>query len=342
MLLIPPITTHPFVTNPPINAELAIIIPAYKSRHFVSTLESLAGQTADRSRFHVYIADDGSPENMEAIARPYVEKFNFSYQRFPENLGRTSLIRHWHRAIQLSHEPWVWVFSDDDEVTPDTVDAVLEVIDGLGTARPLIRIPLQIVNEEGRLLHQIEYPYRRTHEEYLNDHVTRLELFCAMQNVVFARSTYEKVGGFEDLPGGMFSDLASWPRFARVHGVQLTRRGCVRFRDHAGSLSGGAKVSREKRRALIASMGPYFRSMQQEFDYIPPERRMPYPGLGLIAEMMKFYPSRLSWSEMRTLDAQAMNVWPRMKLNTRGHLWAAMLRPWMRLVRQTFDWRRHA
>ena len=101
--------------------RLAVIIPAFKGRHLAATLASFAAQT-DR-RFRVYVADDGSPEELAPIVAPFRAQLDLVYHRFPENLGRTSLAGHWHRAMALSRERWVWLFSDDDLVSPDSVAA---------------------------------------------------------------------------------------------------------------------------------------------------------------------------------------------------------------------------
>ena len=49
--------------------QLAIVIPAYKAKYLPETLDSLVAQTD--KRFHVYIGDDKSPEDIETIVKRY-------------------------------------------------------------------------------------------------------------------------------------------------------------------------------------------------------------------------------------------------------------------------------
>ena len=50
-------------------ADLAIVIPAYKGTFLQETLESVARQT-DR-RFHLYIGDDCSPHGLKEIVKGF-------------------------------------------------------------------------------------------------------------------------------------------------------------------------------------------------------------------------------------------------------------------------------
>lgn len=100
--------------------ELAIIIPAYKNQFFFQTLESLSVQS--NKNFKVYIGNDNSPFEFETIISQFQNKLNISYVKFESNLGQISLTSHWERCIELSHEKWIWLFSDDDVIECDCVE----------------------------------------------------------------------------------------------------------------------------------------------------------------------------------------------------------------------------
>jgi hypothetical protein len=78
---------------------LAIIIPAWKGRFLGKAVASIAAQT-DR-RFTLYVCDDASPDQIEAIAREAAGDLPFVFHRFPENLGGSDLVSHWERCIAL-------------------------------------------------------------------------------------------------------------------------------------------------------------------------------------------------------------------------------------------------
>lgn len=102
------------------NADIAIVIPAYKDIFFNETLESLAGQT-DKG-FKVYIGDDCSPYDLQSIVQRFSDRLNIEYVRFSENIGRKDLVSHWNRCLKLTgNEAFVCMFSDDDIMMPDCI-----------------------------------------------------------------------------------------------------------------------------------------------------------------------------------------------------------------------------
>ncbi|MCC5024719.1 MAG: glycosyltransferase [Candidatus Synoicihabitans palmerolidicus] len=123
-------------------------------------LESFAAQTD--KRFRRYVADDGSPESLEPIVAPFKSRLDLVYRRFPENLGQSSLIKHWHRAIALTHEPWIWLFSDDDLASPDCIEAFWNDPDRHSHPLHLLRLNAQFIDNEGeRVPYSIRSSYPR-------------------------------------------------------------------------------------------------------------------------------------------------------------------------------------
>src|ERR1700733_4289836 len=110
-----------------LSTELAVVIPAYRAKFLEATLESIAAQTD--KRFHVYIGDDASSEPIENVAKQFQGKISLTYRHFDENLGRTSLTKQWHRCIELSREPWVWLFADDDMMEPNCVASFYKTLE---------------------------------------------------------------------------------------------------------------------------------------------------------------------------------------------------------------------
>ena len=104
--------------------KLAIIIPAYKACFFREVLDSIVRQS--NRDFTVYIGDDASPDDLESIVSDYKDKLDIFYFRFEQNWGGRDLVAHWERCIELSDEPLVWLFSDDDLMPPDAVERVIK------------------------------------------------------------------------------------------------------------------------------------------------------------------------------------------------------------------------
>ena len=100
--------------------NLAILIPAFKTRFFRETLNSIANQTC--KNFTLYVGDDCSPENIEEITFEYSNVINIKYIKFPNNIGAKHLVNQWNRCLNLvNDEEWIWLFSDDDIMDKDCV-----------------------------------------------------------------------------------------------------------------------------------------------------------------------------------------------------------------------------
>jgi hypothetical protein len=130
--------------------KLAIVIPAYKGRFLKETLDSIAVQ-AHKDEFVLYIGDDASPERLDKIVESYQNKVNLVYHRFSENMGGKDLVAHWERCIQLSAEPFIWLFSDDDLMPADGVERVMEVLSRPHHQRGyFFRFPLAVIDGENK------------------------------------------------------------------------------------------------------------------------------------------------------------------------------------------------
>jgi glycosyltransferase involved in cell wall biosynthesis len=129
---------------------LAIIIPAYKSTFLRNVLDSIANQTA--RQFQVYIGDDASPEKIGDIAREFSDILPINYRRFETNLGGVSLTKQFERCIRMSHEPWVWLFSDDDLMEPNCVESFLQELQMTNGSHDLYRFNTIYIDGDGRLV----------------------------------------------------------------------------------------------------------------------------------------------------------------------------------------------
>ena len=81
----------------------------------------------------------------------YQNKVNLVYHRFSENMGGKDLVAHWERCIQLSAEPFIWLFSDDDLMPADGVERVMEALSRPHHQRGyFFRFPLAVIDGENK------------------------------------------------------------------------------------------------------------------------------------------------------------------------------------------------
>ncbi|MBW2365162.1 MAG: glycosyltransferase family 2 protein [Deltaproteobacteria bacterium] len=196
----------------PENKPLAIVIPAYKAKFLEAALGSILAQTIPS--FRVYVGDDCSPENIEQICNPYSNHLDLIYNRFEDNIGQTSLVKHWNRCIRLSSEPWVWLFSDDDIMEPECVETFLDTRDRLQDPYTVYRFnTLEIdTNENVTRINpphpQFENGIRFAYHRLISMRASYVSEF------IFSRYVFERTGGMIDFPMAWCTDDASLIAFA--------------------------------------------------------------------------------------------------------------------------------
>lgn len=241
---------------------LAIVIPAYRGRFLAETLASFAAQTMQD--FRLYVADDGSPEPLAEIVASFAGKANVVYHRFEENLGGTSLAGHWTRAIALSDEPHVWLFSDDDLAGPTCVEALLADLRLAPRSLALRRFDLEFIGSDGAVTApEPAFPGQLSGPGYARHLLASGAETCVVQNIVFSRALYRDEGGFADFPGGFCSDFATWARLARRDGVRRVVGAQVKFRRHDQSMGVAQMQGLGDRRPLMGCFGSTLRVLRE-------------------------------------------------------------------------------
>lgn len=130
---------------------LAIVIPYFRFRFFEATLQSLADQTDQR--FTVYIGDDASPDNPAALLDKFAGKLNFTYKRFENNLGASSLTAQWERCIAMTNaQPWTMILGDDDVLDTNCVAEYYRQADEIAKSGVnVFRFATAIIDENGQI-----------------------------------------------------------------------------------------------------------------------------------------------------------------------------------------------
>lgn len=263
--------------------QLAVVIPVWRARFLGAALDSLRAQT-DR-RFRVYIGDDASPDNVNEVIARHGAGLDLHYHRFAANLGGHDLVGQWERCLALTQgEPWLWLFADDDELEPGGVAGFYA-----GTRRhPMARLfalSTVVIDENGAVIKVLPEPQPWESAKQLLQALLRgggREVRGA--DHVFARSLYEECGGFETMPRALYSDLATWVKFAdRSGGLIRIEGGRLRWRLHDGCTSNFYQNG--MRNAYVVAMGRYARFVGKfSADWPPRERRQVRACLARIAK----------------------------------------------------------
>jgi glycosyltransferase involved in cell wall biosynthesis len=191
---------------------LAIIIPYYKITFFEETLSSLAAQT--NKLFMVYIGDDASPENPEALLEKYIGKFNFQYHKFESNLGGTSLVQQWQRCVAFTdEEEWIMILGDDDVLGKNVVEEFYVNLSNFKSKTNVVRFASQIIDETEKSKSKIF-----THpiwEKATDSCFRKFKGFTrsSLSEYIFLKESYVKCK-FQDYSLAWHSDDYAWMAFS--------------------------------------------------------------------------------------------------------------------------------
>lgn len=307
--------------------SLAIVIPAYKAAFLEAALRSVAAQT-DRD-FHVYVGDDASPDDLGAICARWQGRLPLSYHRFDTNLGAGDLTAQWARCIQLSQEPWVWLFSDDDEMAPNCVEAW----QAQRRLEPLIDVfhfDVHKIDAAGRVFNTAKpFPPLLSSRQFALRRL-QMDLSSYAPDYLFRRSTWIERGGFQSFPLAWCSDDATWIKLASAHGIRTVPGAHVRWRFSGSNLSSpNPALAEAKTEACVAylewldrclpalersdhdpddlqimSVSPYwlFEQIHREHDCFGPARAMRYArrlgrvrGHGQVNTLLRWMRNHARW-----------------------------------------------
>jgi glycosyltransferase involved in cell wall biosynthesis len=208
--------------------NLAIVIPAYKKQFLCNALESIANQSC--KDFSLYIGDDASPENLLEIIKNYETKIHIIYKRFETNLGSISLTQQWERCITLTkNEPYIWLFSDDDEMSENAVSSFYQELENSNNKFDLYRFNLDLIDEENKIIYKCNFPAIESNRFYFINRIKGRCYSCITQ-YIFKRSVFEKCNGFVSFPLAWFSDDASVIKFSENSGIKIIPDGLVKWR----------------------------------------------------------------------------------------------------------------
>ena len=192
--------------------SLAIVIPAYKKTFLSQSLDSIAGQTC--KDFTLYIGDDASPYDLEDIIKQYYCKINIVYKKFDTNLGLKDLVAHWERCVEMTKEPFIWLFSDDDIMEPQCVENYLSLPIEIRKSY-VVHMDTKVLDSKSNIVvFSKPYPQYQNAKEFLYNKISGKINICMAVEYVFCREIYERYGGFMKYDLAWGSDFLTWLKFA--------------------------------------------------------------------------------------------------------------------------------
>ncbi|MCH2460552.1 MAG: glycosyltransferase family 2 protein [Gemmatimonadetes bacterium] len=236
--------------------QLAIVIPAFKPDFFRASLSSIAVQT-DR-RFQLYVGDDGGPSAISEICSSFPD-LDMKYCRFNDNLGSQSLTGHWNRCVALSGEPWVWLFADDDLMTPECVASFYQELENAGKTT-LLRFDTDTIDAEGNTT---AVNVRHPREESGIDFIFERLKGCRSSYVVeyiFRREAFDKNKGFASYPAGWCADDVTWFQFSDGEVIRTLENGRVKWRASGRNISEDHMLYRTEKLAAAHKFLQFVRS----------------------------------------------------------------------------------
>ena len=226
-----------------------ITIPAYKSQFLKEAIESVATQTYQD--WELIIVDDCSPENLRAVAEPFLKDSRIRYYRNEKNCGAVDVVDNWNICLEKATGDFVICIGDDDRLKPCCLEAYQSLIE----AHPGLNVyhcMTEIINETGTVIDAQEK--RPEWESALSmlwnrwDHRNKQFIgdFCY-------RTSYLKAeGGYYKLPLAWGSDDITALRAAKEQGIANTQVVCFQYRNNGQTITSSADNAKIKIEAFVA------------------------------------------------------------------------------------------
>lgn len=154
----------------------------------------------------------------------------------------------WERCIDLSkEEPYIWLFSDDDMMSPNCVEKFYQQI----KANPdcdILHFNVNVIDKDSNVIKKTVYPeFVSAKDLYIGK--LKYTLDCYVVEFIFKREVYDKCKGFVKFDLAWGSDLATWVKFAENSGVQTVKDATVNWRSSGINISTTVDIKTLQRKA---------------------------------------------------------------------------------------------
>ena len=254
---------------------LAIIIPAYKPDYLEETLESLTKQT--NKDFKIYIGDDASPFSLEDIVGQFSDKLNIVYKKFDNNVGGYSLTKQWERCIEMSNEKWIWLFSDDDLLSPSAVDSFYKELKNKPNSQ-FFKFFTTMIDAEGKKINLFRDKTNLetniiSAKDFISKRLRNDRFRSYVVEYIFRKELYEKYK-FINFPLAWCSDDATWLIYAIENSGIDVIQDTVYWRLSGINISSKDVKDDEKKKASIQYVNWLVNFVKQKNINIPKEEML--------------------------------------------------------------------
>ena len=214
--------------------KFSITIPTYKSKFLQEAIESVVSQTYED--WELIIVDDCSPEDIEAVAKPYMIDKRVHYYRNEKNCGSVNVVDNWNICLGYATGDYVICIGDDDRLLPCCLEEYKKLIEKYPTLN-VYHARTEIIDERGYIKNLQEQ--RPEWESALSliwnrwDHRNRQYIgdFC------YKREFLQQVGGYYKLPLAWGSDDITAVLAAKEKGIANTQTFCFQYRENSHSIT---------------------------------------------------------------------------------------------------------
>lgn len=233
--------------------NLAIVIPAYREKYFEASLNSIALQTV--KGFTLYIGDDSATVWLAGIVDKYRDQINIVYKKFENNLGGKDLVAQWERCIDLvQNEEWIWLFSDDDIISEDCVEAFYETLykyDKATAGNKVFKFNLSITDADLNCWKRCITPLEFSIDYFLQSYFIEHTLTNRAVEYIYSKKTYKEKGGYVNFPLGWGSDTATMLKFGQDSGYITIEKGEVYWRNSGQNITSLSNPVINKQKAHV-------------------------------------------------------------------------------------------
>jgi glycosyltransferase involved in cell wall biosynthesis len=205
--------------------RVSVIIPAYNHARFITDAVDSVLRQSFRD-FEIIVINDGSPDDTEAVLRPYIETGKIIYH-LQRNAGVAAAR---NTGIAMANGDFVALLDDDDTWPEDKLEWQVRCLDGTDavlvggacdTGKPTRR-KTQLAEDSYQTLETADFFQGNP--------------FGSPGQTLIRRSALERAGGFDPEIWGV-DDLDLWIRLSRIGGMRKYGRNALFYRVHDSNAS---------------------------------------------------------------------------------------------------------
>lgn len=206
-----------------------VIIPAYNGARYLSlAIESVIAQTFED--WMIVLVDDGSTDNIDDVARPFVDRLGSRLKYIKQTNSGVSAAR--NRGIRDSSAEFLALIDSDDIWLPTRLADSVRAFEG----RPEVGLSysfVSLIDENGQIFKTFDVPQKHA-EGRIARYIYTREVQLPSPAITVRRSCVEEVGGFDESLR-VTEDRDLWLRIAFRYEVAFVPKVLAYYRSSSGS-----------------------------------------------------------------------------------------------------------